>query len=79
MVGLDASRDQSEINRLGLQSFSLEWIDAVLVDRYKAADFQIAERGTLAAGDWPEFKTSWAKRLKGNDARPIVYLIARAM
>jgi len=36
-------------------------------------------RAYMAAGDWPEFKTSWARRLKGNDARPIVYLIARAI
>ena len=79
VIGLDASRDQAEINRLGLQSFTIELIETELVERYKTAGFAIEERGSLAAGDWPEFKTSWAKRLKGNDARPIVYLIARAI
>ncbi|HSE32799.1 MAG TPA: hypothetical protein VLA93_14595 [Pyrinomonadaceae bacterium] len=78
VIGLDPSRDQSEINRLGLKSFSVEFIDAELIGRYRSAGFEIKERGSLAAGDWPEFKTSWAKRLKGNDARPIIYLIARA-
>jgi hypothetical protein len=75
---LDSSRDRGEITRLGLQSFSVELIDTELVERYRVAGFEIRERGSLAAGDWPEFKTSWARRLKGNDARPIIYLIARA-
>jgi len=79
VVGLDPSRDQTEISRLGLESFSIELIDRELVQRYRAAGFEIEERGSLLAGDWPEFKTSWAKRLKGSDARPIVYLIARAV
>jgi len=79
VVGLDPSRDQTEISRLGLESFSIELIDGELVQRYRAAGFEIEERGSLLAGDWPEFKTSWAKRLKGSDARPIVYLIARAV
>jgi 16S rRNA (adenine(1408)-N(1))-methyltransferase len=78
VIGLDSSRDRGEITRLGLQSFSVELIDTELVERYRAAGFEIRERGSLAAGDWPEFKTSWARRLKGNDARPIIYLIARA-
>ena len=79
VVGLDASRDRAEISRLGLQSFTIDLIDDELVHRYRAAGFEIEERGRLLAGDWPEFKTSWAKRLKGSDARPIVYLIARAV
>ena len=79
VVGLDPSRDLSEINRLGVQSFSVDYIDSELVQSYMAAGFEIRERGRLAAGNWPEFKTSWAKRLKGNDARPIIYLIARAI
>lgn len=79
VVGLDPSRDLAEINRLGLQTFTIELIDDVLVHGYRAAGFKIEERGSLLAGDWPEFKTSWAKRLKGSDARPIVYLIARAV
>jgi 16S rRNA (adenine(1408)-N(1))-methyltransferase len=79
VVGLDPSSDRAEISRLGLPSFSIELIDRELVQRYRAAGFEIEERGCLFAGDWPEFKTSWAKRLKGSDARPIVYLIARAV
>ena len=79
VVGLDPARDRAEISRLGLQSFTIELIDRELVQRYRAAGFEIKERGSLLAGGWPEFKTSWAKSLKGSDARPIVYLIARAV
>lgn len=79
VIGLDPLRDQTEISRLGLKPFTIEMIDHDLIHRYRAAGFEIEERGRLLAGDWPEFKTSWAKRLKGSDARPIVYLIARAV
>ncbi|HEX7330838.1 MAG TPA: hypothetical protein VF290_05015 [Pyrinomonadaceae bacterium] len=78
MTGLDPERDQSEIERLGLTPLSLEFIDTVLVPKYAAAGFQITERGILAASEWPEFETSWAKRLKGNERRPITYLVFRA-
>lgn len=79
VIGLDDSRDRSEMMRLGLESFSVEFIDSVLVSNYLAANLEIIERGTLRAGEWPEFKSSWAKRLKGKETRPITYLIARAV
>ncbi|HEY8225342.1 MAG TPA: methyltransferase domain-containing protein [Pyrinomonadaceae bacterium] len=79
IVGLDDSRDRSELNRLGLERFSVELIDSVLLSKYREAGFEITERGCIPAGQWPEFKSSWAKRLKGKDTRPITYLIARAV
>ena len=78
VTGLDPERDRSEIERLGLPPLSLEFIDTVLIRKYAAAGFQITERGILAASEWPEFETSWAKRLQGNERRPITYLIATA-
>jgi 16S rRNA (adenine(1408)-N(1))-methyltransferase len=78
VIGLDPSRDLTELDRLGLQSLTLEFIDESLRPRYSAAGFEITERGMLPAREWPEFKTSWAKRLKGNADRPITYLIAHA-
>jgi len=79
VIGLDPARDQSEIERLGLVPLSLEFIDQQLVSRYLAAGFEITERGIIAATEWPEFDTSWAKRLHQNDQRPVTYLIARAV
>ena len=47
--------------------------------KYAAAGFEVTERGILPASEWPEFETSWAKRLQQNEQRPITYLIARAV
>ena len=79
VIGLDPARDQTEIDRLGLSSLSIEFIDKQLVPNYGAAGFEVIERGVLAASEWPEFNTSWAKRLQGNEGRAITYLIARAI
>jgi 16S rRNA (adenine(1408)-N(1))-methyltransferase len=79
VIGLDPVRDQTEIQRLGLTSISFELIDEQLTPKYSAAGFELIERGILSAAEWPKFNTSWAKRLKGNEGRPITYLIARAV
>ena len=79
VIGIDPERDRSELERLGLERLSLEFIDNVLAANYTAAGFQIIERGILAASEWPHLETSWAKRLQGNEHRPITYLIARAL
>jgi hypothetical protein len=79
VTGLDPVRDRSEIERLGLPVLSIEFVDRELISRYAAAGFEIFERGVRPASEWPEFDTSWAKRLQGNEQRPITYLIARAV
>jgi 16S rRNA (adenine(1408)-N(1))-methyltransferase len=79
VIGLDRERDQSEMARLAIEALSLDFIDEVLDPKYRAAGFELTERGTLSARDWPEFKSSWAKRLRNSSTRPITYLIARAV
>ncbi|HEX6729448.1 MAG TPA: methyltransferase domain-containing protein [Pyrinomonadaceae bacterium] len=79
VIGLDPQRDRSEIVRLAIDALSNEFIDEALNPKYRAAGFEITERGTLPASDWPEFKSSWAKRLRSSSTRPITYLIARAV
>lgn len=79
VIGLDPERDRTEIERLGLTPLSLEFIDEVLIPRYAAARFETIERGILGPSEWPEFNTSWAKRLQGNERRWITYLIAHAI
>lgn len=79
VIGLDPARDQSEIERLGLTAITLEFIEQRLIPNYAAAGFDVIERGILNASEWPEFNTSWAKRLRGNEQRTITYLIARAV
>ena len=79
VIGLDPERDQTEIERLGLTPLSIEFIDQQLAPKYRSAGFETIERGVIPASEWPEFNTSWAKRLHGNEARAITYLIARAI
>ena len=76
VIGLDPERDQSEIERLGIASLTLEFIDNVLVSNYAAAGFRIIERGIIAASEWPRLNTSWAKRLERNERRAVTYMIA---
>ena len=78
VIGIDPERDSSEIERLGLRPLSIEHIDSVLVPQYRSAGFEICERGTILSSEWPELHTSWAKRLKGNMNRSLIYIIARA-
>jgi 16S rRNA (adenine(1408)-N(1))-methyltransferase len=78
VIGIDAVRDQSEIERLGLTQLSLGFIDDVLTPNYLAAGFEITERGILKTTEWSKLNTSWAKRLQGNEQRTITYLIGHA-
>ena len=78
IVGLDPARDRSEIERLGMTLFSPDYIDQQLVPRYRAAGFEIAERGVLPRSEWPKLQTSWAKRLRGSEGRTLIYIVARA-
>ena len=79
VLGLDPSRDQSEIQRLGLEPLTLDYIDHVLVPPYYIAGFEILNRGILPTTAWSHFDTSWAKRLQQNEQRPVTFLIARAV
>jgi 16S rRNA (adenine(1408)-N(1))-methyltransferase len=78
VIGLDPERDRFEIERLGLQSISIAYIDSILTPNYRSAGFEILERGMLSPSEWPKLQTSWAKRLKGNAGRSLVYIIAQA-
>ena len=78
VIGVDPERDRAEIERLGLVPLTREFIQTTLIPKYKAAGLQIVEYGEVAAPDWARLKTSWAKRLQGNAARSVVYLIAQA-
>lgn len=78
LIGLHPVRDVAEMARLGLPPLTSEYLDEVLVPRYRAAGFEIVERGAISPSSWPELKSSWAKRLRNSSERNLVYLIARA-
>jgi len=50
-----------------------------LIERYRWAGFEVLEHGSVPAAQWSEFETTWARRLKQNEHRSVVYLIARAI
>lgn len=78
VIGLDPERDQSEIERLGIEPLTLAFIDDVLAPKYATAGFRIVEKGIIPATEWPKLNTSWAKRLQGNERRSITYVIGAA-
>jgi 16S rRNA (adenine(1408)-N(1))-methyltransferase len=78
IIGLDPERDQSEIETLGLELLTPEFLQRTLVPRYEANGFEVLEQGVLAPSEWPELTTSWAKRLQGGAGRALIYLVARA-
>ncbi len=78
VIGLDPERDRSEIERLGLRPLSTEYIEEELIPRYESGGFDVLEARVMDQSQWPEVKTSWAKRLKGNPGREVVLIIARA-
>jgi hypothetical protein len=78
VIGVDAQRDRSEIERLQLPPVTLDHITSVLAPKYAAAGLEIKEQGNLAAHEWPHLRSSWARRLRGNDQRRVVYFIAEA-
>ncbi len=78
IIGLDSARDRTEIERLALPLLSRKYLAEVLVDKYRAAGFDVLETGTLSEIEWSQLQTSWARRLQGNREREVVYLIAQA-
>jgi 16S rRNA (adenine(1408)-N(1))-methyltransferase len=78
ILGVDAARDRTEIERLGLPEISLDYLTFVLEPRYAVCRLAIKEKGKLAAKEWPHLRSSWARRLSGNDRREVVYFIAEA-
>ena len=79
IIGMDPERDRAEIERLGLEPLSAEFMETVLVARYADAAFDVVEHGVLEPGEWPRLETTWAHRLSGSESRRLAYIIARAV
>jgi 16S rRNA (adenine(1408)-N(1))-methyltransferase len=77
-MSLDSERDRSEIERLGLPQISPAFLRQVLQPQYEQAGFEILEAGRLSGVAWTELRTSWAKRLRENEQRSLIYIGARA-
>ncbi len=78
VIGIDAERDKSEIERLGLPRLSSEYLEEVLIPKYRTAGFEILKSGTLNSSKWSKLETSWARKLQGGANRKVVYFILQA-
>lgn len=79
VIALDSDRDRTEIQRLGLKPLTPDFISNELVPSYRVAGFEILETGQAARSEWSRLKSSWAKRLQGNDDRRLTFIVARAI
>jgi 16S rRNA (adenine(1408)-N(1))-methyltransferase len=79
IIGLDFDRDRSEIDRLGLSKFETGYINSVLTAAYRNAGFELVGAQNIVPSDWPEFQTSWAKRLRTSRNRSFIRIVARAV
>lgn len=78
IVGNDRERDINELLRLGIEPLTKDAIASTLIERYKRSGFTIKEFGEFTTANWPPICTSWAQRLRQNESRSLVYLIAEA-
>lgn len=78
VIGVDLVRDRAELARLGLPPLTPAYLEKTLRPKYEAAGFAVRETGALPAPDWARLKTSWARKLQGNDSRTVIYLVAQA-
>jgi 16S rRNA (adenine(1408)-N(1))-methyltransferase len=78
LIGVDPDRDRSEIERLGLKPLTAEYLEDELIPRYEAAGFEVIDSGVLDQSEWSKIKTSWARRLKGNEGRKVVFISGQA-
>lgn len=79
VIALDPQRDESEVKRLGIQSLDSNFISSELAPRYRESGFEILEAGIGDPEMWKELQTSWAKRLRGNQSRSLLYVVAQAI
>jgi 16S rRNA (adenine(1408)-N(1))-methyltransferase len=77
-MSFDSERDRTEIERLVLPSVSEAFLETVLAPRYQEAGFNVVESRMFSTAEWPELRTSWAQRLRDNDRRSLIYILARA-
>ena len=79
LIGVDEIRDAGEARTLRLPPLTEEYLGSTLSPRYAVAGFEVEDSGIIPASEWPHLDTSWAKRLRHNDRRRLLFLIAQAV
>lgn len=74
VIGIDAERDRSEIERLGLPALTEAYLQGTLKPRFEASGFGAFNCEFLNDREWSQLDTSWARRLGGGSNRKVIYL-----
>jgi len=78
VLGFDVERDRAEIERLALPDLSTEYVNIVLVAKYREAGFEIFEAQSPPPSALLELHTSWSRRLAEGSNRSFLRIVARA-
>jgi len=78
VIGIDKERDKSEMEWLELPQLSSDYLENVLIPKYRAAGFEIIDKGILDSSAWSRLETSWARKLQGGSNRQVIFLIFQA-
>jgi hypothetical protein len=78
IMGIDESRDAAEAARLELPPLTEDYVRSTLIPRYEMAGFKVEENGIRSDAEWPHIETTWAKRLRDNSRRQLLFIIAKA-
>lgn len=78
VIGIDAERDRSEIERLGLPDLTSNYLRSSLLPEYKASGFNCLMHGVLEKSEWRQLETSWAKKLQSGKGRVVTHLVFQA-
>ena len=79
IIGVDEERDRTEIERLGLPRVSEEYLRKDLIPKYARAGFEVLRSGALNPAEWSRLETSWARKLRNDGDRKVVYLVLQAV
>lgn len=79
VIGIDETRDRTEIARLELPQLSSEYLKNNLIPKYETAGFKLLQSGILEASEWARFETSWARKLQDRSNRKVTYLLLKSV
>ena len=71
IIGIDATRDRSELDRLGVPELTEQYLQNGLIPRYESNSFRNTSQIELGEDEWTKLETTWARRLSSNTFRRV--------
>ena len=78
VIGIDAVRDKTEIERLDIPELTPVFLHSYLFPKFAAAGFEILDHSKLNPAEWSKLETSWARRLQGGTDRKVWAFVFQA-